>query len=217
MKYDCLKYNTSALFAAVCDDLGECFAGSGFRYAKSTHKLWKKFKDFKLHIEFRSSHYNRANDWCCMEIGACISVTNKDYFLDDGRGRDLIVYDFKEKSEEAESKNCRILRKIFGEEDITPIEKMPGWEPCIFHSTVENLCLINEENFQLLRDFIQNHIVTPAEILAQETLLKSRAKRWACGEEHIVETDAANTIALVTEKHDYWGIHNEFKVFWNEK
>ncbi len=214
MKYDGLKYDTAALLATVCNDLAECFVDKGFRYAKSTRKLWKKYKDFKLHIEFRTSHYNRANDWCCIEIGACISVTNKEYFPDDGRGRDLIIYDFKQKSEEAERKNCRILKRIFGEEEITPIEELPNWEPCIFHSTVENLCLINEENFQHLRDFIQNHIVAPADRLAQESLLKSRAERWACGEEHIVETDVENSMALVTDKDDYFGIYTEFKVFW---
>ncbi len=73
-----LLYNVNAsipskdIYQAVCDEIGRFYQGKGFKYAPSGKRLEYQYLDFKIKIQFASSHYNSGGEWVLLEINTGI-------------------------------------------------------------------------------------------------------------------------------------------------
>lgn len=149
MRYDHVIHRSRELFMAVCNDLGAYFSEQGFRYARSSPKLTKKIGPVQLQMGFWSSHSNTAKRWVHFEIAPYIYVKDKALAFPDRRNKDIISY---------------------------AALKDDGKYNLITFQHRQNLCLIDDEKFELLKASIQEKIIEPAERLAKSDLLPRRAE-----------------------------------------
>lgn len=75
---DSLLYHVNAstpskdIYQAVCDEIGRFYQTKGFKYAASGKKLEYQYQDFKVKVQFASSHYNTGGEWVLLEINTGI-------------------------------------------------------------------------------------------------------------------------------------------------
>lgn len=75
---DSLLYHVNAsipskdIYQAVCDEIGRFYQTKGFKYAPSGKKLEYQYQDFKIKVQFASSHYNTGGEWVLLEINTGI-------------------------------------------------------------------------------------------------------------------------------------------------
>ena len=154
---------------AVCDDLGAYFSEQGFRYARSSPKLTKKIGAIQLQMGFRSSHSNTAGRWVHFEIIPYIYIKDRSLVFPDRRGKDLISY---------------AALNADGKYDLKTFQHR------------RNLCLMDDERFELLKASIQEKIIEPAERLAKSDLLPRRAEAFRSGAYRFSKEDMQNGLWL---------------------
>ncbi len=190
-RFAALNTSTGELFQAVCDALGEAFKAEGFRYARSSHRLTKKYPAFDLRINLASSHSNTAGHYVAIEILPYLQITDKSLELPDCRNRDIISIRFSQPDAEAERMQCAIHRMIFGREVCWSIADHPHLKPELVYWNKENLYPMDENRLELLIAYVQKHILQPSDMLAASGLLCERAEYYADGERDFLLHDGA--------------------------
>ncbi len=190
-RFTALNASTGELFQAVCDALGEAFKAEGFRYARSSHRLTKKYPAFDLKINLASSHSNTAGHYVAIEILPYLQITDKSLKLPDCRNRDIISIRFSQPDAEAERIQCAIHRMIFDREVRWSIAEHPHLKPELVYWNKENLYPMDENRLELLIAYVQNHILYPSDMLAASGLLQNRAEYYVNGERDFLLEDGA--------------------------
>lgn len=190
-RFAALNTSTGELFQAVCDALGEAFKAEGFRYARSSHRLTKKYPAVDLKINLTSSHSNTAGHYVAIEILPYLQITDKSLKLPDCRNRDIISICFSQPDEKARTLQCAIHRMIFGRDVYWKIAEHPHLKPEIVYWNKENLYPMDENRLELLIAYVQKHILHPSDKLAASGLLQKRAEHYADGERDFFLHDGA--------------------------
>lgn len=173
MRYDRVINRSRELFMAVCDDLGAYFSEQGFRYARSSPKLTKKIDSVQLQMGFWSSHSNTAGHWVHFEIAPYIYVKDKALAFPDRRNMDIISYAALKENEKADLITFQHRR---------------------------NLCLMDDDEFELLKASIQEKIIEPAERLAKSDLLLRRADAFRSGADSFSGKDMQYGLQLESKR-----------------
>lgn len=190
-RFTALNTSTGELFQAVCDALGEAFKAEGFCYARSSHRMTKKYSAFDLKINLTSSHSNTAGHYVAIEILPYLQITDKSLELPDCRNRDIISIRFSRPYAEAQKLQCSIHRMIFGREVRWNIAEHPHLKPELVYWNKENLYPMDEIRLELLIAYVQKHILQPSDMLAASGLLQKRAEHYADGERDFLLEDGA--------------------------
>lgn len=188
-RFTALNTSTGELFQAVCDALGENFQAESFRYARSSHRLTKKYPAFDLKINLVSSHSNTAGHYVAIEILPYLQITDKSLKLPDCRNRDIISICFSQPDAEAQKLQCAIHRMIFGRDVYWNIAEHPHLKPELVHWNKENLFPMDEERLELLIAYVQKQILQPSDRLAVSGLLCERSEQYANGERDFLLED----------------------------
>ena len=104
------------IYQAVCDAIGAYFVEMGFKYTRSTPKIWVKDKDYKLEVLFRSSGSNYAGGSVNLEINAYLYSLE---IIKNKAGKGLLntqVTPLIKKLEGDYDSGTRLIRQINGEE-----------------------------------------------------------------------------------------------------
>lgn len=202
-RFTALNNSTGELFQTVCDALGDAFKAEGFRYARSTHRLTKKYPAFDLKINLASSHSNTAGHYVAIEILPYLQITDKFLKLPDCRNRDIISICFSQLDAEAERMQCAIHWMIFGREVRWSIAEHPHLKPELVHWNKENLYPMDENRLKLLIAYVQKYIIQPSDMLAASGLFHDRAEHYADGERDFLLHDGALHLHTVAKDSGY--------------
>lgn len=169
------------IYQAVCNAIGAYFIQEGFKYARSTPKIWTKDQDHKLEIVFSSSGSNYAGGIVNLEINAYLYSLE---IIKNRQGKGLLntaLTPLIKKLEGAYDLGTQVVRQINGEELVYKKENQ-NFNELIYNRNV-NLYGIDEELFGQIIQFIEirqiqwlKDIINPDRTLELLDKCGSRAK-----------------------------------------